>query len=140
MQVMKPGHRRAIARFIAPNCMREDVNEGEENAQFKAFHCSLIRCRPGVGMCVDPLMCASTMFPDKDHKCKYRPTWRAREAEILALAMMGYEKKMRARRFETLHDTTLWKVHYASSKPEENTSEMHQHSSGKYGQTQNAPD
>ena len=36
MQVLKPGHRRCIARFIVPNCMRENVNEGEENAQFKA--------------------------------------------------------------------------------------------------------
>ena len=60
------------------------------------------------------------MFRNKDNIYKYRPAWRAREAEILALAMTGYEKKMRARRFETLLDTTLWKVH----KPkEEDTSD-----------------
>ena len=52
-------------RFNVPNCLRENVNEGEENAQFKAFHCSLIRC-PGVGMCADPLMRAPMMFPNND--------------------------------------------------------------------------
>ena len=50
------------------------------------------------------------MFPNNRGVYKYRPAWRARQAEILALAMTGYEKKMRARRFETMHDTTLWKV------------------------------
>ena len=62
-------------------------------------------------MCADPLMCAPTMFPDSKRAYKYRPAWRARQAEILALAMTAYGKKMKARRFETLHDTTLWKVH-----------------------------
>ena len=47
------------------------------------------------------------MFPNSKGIYKYRPSWRARQAEILALAMTGYEKKMKARRFETLHDTTL---------------------------------
>ena len=51
------------------------------------------------------------MFPDSKRAYKYRPAWRARQAEILALAMTAYGKKMKARRFETLHDTTLWKVH-----------------------------
>ena len=49
--------------------------------------------------------------------------------------MMGYEKKMKARRFETLHDTTFWKVHkptqvpqstessHATTEPEEDTLE-----------------
>ena len=109
MQVLKPGHRRCIARFVLPNCVREDVNEGEENAQFKAFHCSLLRC-PGVGMCADPLMCASMLFPNSSGVYKFRPAWRAREKEILVLAMRAHEKKMRARRFETLHDTTICKV------------------------------
>ena len=110
MQVLRPGHCRCVARFNVPNCLRENVNNGEENAQFKAFHCLLIRCL-GVGMSADPLMCAPTMFPGNSGVYKYRPAWRARQAEILALALTGYEKKMKARRFETLHDTTLWKVH-----------------------------
>ena len=134
MQAFRPSHRRCLARFNMPNCMRENVNEGEENAQHKAFHCSLIRC-PGVGLCADPLMCAPTMFPNSKGVYKYRPAWRARQAEILALAMTGYEKKMKARRFETLHDTTLWKVYkptqvlqntdssHADTQPEEDTPE-----------------
>ena len=134
VQALRLGQRRCLARFNVPNCLRENVNEGEENAQFKAFHCSLMRC-PGVGMCADPLMCAPTMFPNSRGVYKYRPAWRARQAEILALAMTGYEKKMKARRFETLHDTTLWKVHKptrvlqsiessnADAKPETDTAE-----------------
>ena len=51
------------------------------------------------------------MFPNSKGVYEYRPAWRARQAELLALAMTGYEKKMKARRFETLHDTTLWKVY-----------------------------
>ena len=50
VQALKPGSRRCIARFNVPNCLRENVNEGEENAMFKAFHCSLLRC-PGKGQC-----------------------------------------------------------------------------------------
>ena len=106
MQVLKPGHRRCIARFVLPNCVRENVNEGEENAQFKAFHCSLLRC-PGVGMCADPLMCAPMLFPYDSGVLKFRPAWRACEKEILVLAMRGQTKKMRAHRFETLHDLSL---------------------------------
>ena len=49
--------------------------------------------------------------------------------------MAAYDKKMKARRFETLHDTTLWKVHkptrvlqsidssHADSQPDEDTPE-----------------
>ena len=62
MQVLLPGNQRGVARFIMANCERENVNEGEENAQFKAMHCTLLRC-PGVGLCADPLMCAPTLFP-----------------------------------------------------------------------------
>ena len=70
MQFFRPSQRRCLARFSVPNCLRQNVNEGEENAQFKAFHCSLIRCR-GVGMCADPLMCAPTMFPNNKGVYKY---------------------------------------------------------------------
>ena len=70
MQSFRPSHRRCLARFNVPNCLRESVNEGEENPQFKAFHCSLIRC-PGVGRCADPLMCAPTMFPDNRGVYRY---------------------------------------------------------------------
>ena len=63
MQVMMPGNRRSVARFNMANCEKDNVNEGEENAQFKAMHCTLLRC-PGIGLCADPLMCAATLFPN----------------------------------------------------------------------------
>ena len=46
----------SIMRYVGPNCEREAVNEGEENAAYKAFQCSLLRC-PGPEQCADPLMC-----------------------------------------------------------------------------------
>ena len=61
-------------------------------------------------MCADPLMCAPTLYPNSKDIYRYRPAWRAREAEILVLAMRGHEKKMKARRCGTLHDTSLCKV------------------------------
>ena len=42
LQALKTGNQRCIARFNVPNCLRENVNEGEENAQFKAFHYSFL--------------------------------------------------------------------------------------------------
>ena len=63
MQVLLPANRRKIARFNMARCERENVNDGEENAQFKAMHCTLIRC-PGLGSCADPLMCATALFPN----------------------------------------------------------------------------
>ena len=41
---------------------------------------------------------------------RFLPAWRARESEIKILARRGHDKKQKARRFETLHDTTLCKV------------------------------
>ena len=80
-QRLKPSSSRSIARFNMANCLRENVNEGEDNAQFKAFHCSLMRC-PGPGACADPMMCSTTLFLGKDGKHRFRPAWLAREAEI----------------------------------------------------------
>ena len=78
MQVLKSAHRRSIVRFIVPKCMRENVNEGEENAQFKALHCCVLRC-PGVGRCADPLMCAPALSPNNQAQYRFRPAWRVRE-------------------------------------------------------------
>ena len=97
-----------ITRYVGPNCERETVNEGEENAAYKAFHCSLLRC-PGPGQCADPLMCRDVLFTNAAGRYCFRPHWRAREAEILVLALRAHEKKLRARRVEVLADTTLCK-------------------------------
>ena len=109
IQVLRSAEGRHVARFNLPACARENVNEGEENAQFKSVHCSLLRCK-GPGQCADPLMCASMLFPDKTGKRRFLGSWRARESEILTLARRGYCKKERARRVETIFDTSLCKV------------------------------
>ena len=98
----------AITRYVGPNCERETVNEGEENAAYKAFHCSLLRC-PGPEQCANPSMCRDVLFQDASGKWCFRAHWRARQAEILVLAVRGYEKKLRARRVEVLADTSLYK-------------------------------
>ena len=117
MQVLQPASRRKIARFIMARCEKENVNEGEENAQFKAMHCTLLRC-PGPGSCADPLMCAAALFPNAQNEYRFRPAWRARESEIKTLAWRGYEKKYKARRFEALYDTTLCKVWQSTAEPD----------------------
>ena len=63
MQLLLPANRRKIARFNMARCERENVNEGEENAQFKSMHCTLLRC-PGPGSCADLLMCAGALAPN----------------------------------------------------------------------------
>ena len=90
-------------------CERENVNEGEENAQFKSMHCTVLRC-PGLESCADPLMCAAALSPNAKGEYRFKPAWPAREGEIMTWARRGYEKKQKARRLETLHDTTLCKV------------------------------
>ena len=114
MQILLPASRRKIARFNMAKCEKENVNEGEENAMFKHMHCTLMRCA-GPGMCADPVMCAGTLFPNAAGQYRFRPAWRARENEIKVLAMRGYAKKLRARRFEAIHDTTLCKVLHDST-------------------------
>jgi len=109
IQVLRSADNRHVARFNLPACARENVNDGEENAQFKSFHCSLLRCK-GPGQCADPLMCASMLFPHKSGKRRFVGSWRARESEILTLAQRGYCKKEKARRVETIFDTSLCKV------------------------------
>ena len=121
VQELKVGPKRAIARFNMPNCLRESVNEGEENAQFKAAHCSLLRC-PGAGRCADPLLCAPTLFPGKDGRRRFRPAWRARDREIVILALRGQAKKLQARRLETVHDTSLCKTWRAARGGSESAS------------------
>ena len=54
-------------------------------------------------------MCQDVLFPNAAGRYCLRQHWRAREAEILVLVARGHEKKLRARRLETLADTTLCK-------------------------------
>ena len=98
-----------VTRYVGPNCVRETVNGGEENAAYKAFHCSLMRCR-GPGHCAEPQMCSSVLFPNAAGVFTFKASWRAREAEILTMASRGRAKKALARKLEVLADTTLCKV------------------------------
>ena len=81
MQVLVPASRRKIARFNMARCEKENVNDGEENAQFKAMQCALVRC-PGPGLCADPIMCAGTLFLSVTGEFRFATAWRARESEI----------------------------------------------------------
>ena len=109
MQVIQSGNLISLPSFNVPNCIWENVNEGEENVQFKAFHCSVLRC-PGIGMCADLVTCAPKLCPNINGVYRFHSAWRARETKIVLLAMRSHEKKTRARRFETRHYTGLFKV------------------------------
>ena len=87
------------------------------------MHHTLLR-RPGPGCCADPLMCSAALFPNARGEYRFRPAWRAREAEINTLARRAYEKKKRARRLETLYDTTLCKVLQSTAEPHAAASTM----------------
>ena len=63
MQLLLPATGRKIARFNLARCERENINEGAENVQFKAMHCTLLRC-PGAGSRADPLICEAALFPN----------------------------------------------------------------------------
>ena len=108
MQVLRKKTDR-VTRYVGPNCLRESVNGGEENAAYKAFHCSLMRCA-GPGHCAEPQMCSSVLFPNAAGVYVFKASWRAREAEILTMAARGRAKKALARKLEVLADTTLCKV------------------------------
>ena len=71
---------------------------------------STVRCYDALASASDPLMCAPTFFPDSQGAYRFLPAWRARESEIKSLARRGYAKKIKARRLEMLHDTSLCKV------------------------------
>jgi len=114
MQLLLPASRRKIARFNMARCEKENVNEGEENAQFKAMHCTLLRC-PGPGSCADPLMCAAALFPNARKEYRFWPAWRARESEIKTLARRGYEKKKKHAALK--HSTTQLYVRCCRALP-----------------------
>ena len=42
MQLLLPANRRKTARSNMAKCEKANVNEGEENAQFKAMRCTLV--------------------------------------------------------------------------------------------------
>ena len=120
MQVLMPGNQRGVARFNMANCEKENVNEGEENAQFKAMHCTLLRC-PGVGLCADPLMCAATLFPNAQGdqgRCASRPPRGSllapRTPQPLRGGVLTHNSQHSTQ--DTTHDTRLTHIHTQSTR------------------------
>ena len=102
--------RRKVVRFIGPNCQRSNVNEGEENAQYKAFLFSTVRCT-GCGECANPLLFRSALAMKANRRFGFAPAWKARRAEIEVLADRAQAKKREARRVEVLQDTTAFRAY-----------------------------
>ena len=96
-------------QIVGPQCLRADVNKGEDNARFKAFFFTPICCL-GPDECANPLNAKKTLFPDAATALKkFRPAWKARRAEIKVLANRAGEKLESAKRIPVLRDTTLCK-------------------------------
>ena len=53
------------------------------------------------------------LFPNNKGRWCFRPAWKARQSEILTLALRGQRKKTCARRLDTVYDTALCKVFVA---------------------------
>ena len=47
---------------VGPQCKRSDVNCGEDNAVYKAYFHSCVRC-PGADQCANPLMYQKLFYP-----------------------------------------------------------------------------
>lgn len=110
---------------VGSQCQRSDVNQGEDNAMYKAYFHTCIRC-PGADECANPLLCRTLLYPqDEDvdrHLAllqsspekqrtigRFAPAWRARRYEIEVLADRAAAKRERAKRIDVIHDTTTYK-------------------------------
>ena len=110
---------------VGPQCKRNDVNQGEDNAVYKAYFHSCIQCA-GPDDCANPLMYQALLYPQIDDIDKYlamlqsepgtqrittrfAPAWKARRYEIAMLADRASAKRDRARRINVIHDTTSFK-------------------------------
>ena len=97
-----------IPKLIGSACPRSHVNEGEDNALFKAV-LFLPRSCPGLGQCADPCGCAVALLPGPTGHYVFAPEWRARRAEIELRADAAHKKKARAKRIAVLQDLLLSK-------------------------------
>ena len=110
---------------VGPQCKRNDVNQGEDNAVYKAYFHSCIQCA-NPDDCANPLMYQSLLYPQIDDIDKYlamlqsqpktqriatrfAPAWKARRYEIAMLADRASAKRDRAKRINVIHDTTSFK-------------------------------
>ena len=96
---------------VGSQCQRSDVNQGEDNAMYKAYFHSCIRC-PGADECANPLLCQPLLqsSPEKQRTIgRFAPAWRTRRYEIEVLADRAAAKHKRAKRIGVIHDTTTYK-------------------------------
>ena len=96
---------------VGSQCQRSDVNQGEDNAMYKAYFHSCIRC-PGADECANPLLCQPLLqsSPEKQRTIgRFAPAWRTRRYEIEVLADRAAAKRKRAKRIGVIHDTTTYK-------------------------------
>ena len=124
-------HVQVLRRFaktvqnVGPQCKRSAVNEGEDNALYKAYYHSCVHC-PGLDECANPLLYRSLLHPhieDMDRylallqstpgaervTVRFLPAWRARRNEIEVLADRAALKREAAMRIGVPHDTTAFK-------------------------------
>ena len=97
-----------MVRIVGPNCQRSDVNEGEDNAQFKAMLFTPLRCS-GRGCCASISICYPALALNASKQWRCLPSWKARRAEIELLADRAYAKKKAAMKTAVIHDTCLCK-------------------------------
>ena len=117
-------HPRTV-QVVGSQCLRSDVNQGEDNAMYKSYFHTCIRC-PGADECANPLLCRPLLFPQTEEVDRelallqsepekqrtirrFAPAWRARRYEIEVLADRHAEKRKRAKRTDVIHDTTTFK-------------------------------
>ena len=110
---------------VGPQCKRSDVNGGEDNAVYKAYFHSCVRC-PGTDQCANPLMYQQLLYPRIDDIDKYMallqstpnakrmqtrfaPAWKARRSELEILADRAQKKHDDAKRIGVIHDTSSLK-------------------------------
>ena len=96
---------------VGPQCLRSDVNQGEDNAIYKAFFFTCLHCT-GADECANPLICSPALFPSVQAEGipkRFAPAWKARRAEIEVLADRAALKHDMAKRIGVIHDTTAFK-------------------------------
>ena len=104
----------ATVQNVGPQCKRSDVNGGEDNAVYKVYFHSCVRC-PGADQCANPLMYQQLLYPQIDDIDKYlarlqsmhgvqrvqtqfAPAWKARRYELEVLADRAAAKLHSAQR------------------------------------------
>ncbi|MDA8609431.1 hypothetical protein N9L19_00790 [bacterium] len=106
VQTLRPG--RTVVRFVGPTCQRSDVNGGEEDAQYKAFLFSTVRCT-GCEECANPLLFKPASAMKANGRRGIAPAWNARRAEIEVLADRAQANTHEGRRVEAIQDTIAFR-------------------------------